>query len=189
MDQPSSVERWFALLVKPRHEKVVSSILKNKGYQTLLPLFRQRHTYSQRRFKEAELPLFPGYVFCRFDPCLRLPLLTTPGVFYVVGVGRTPLPLDDQEMISLQTLVKTQLSSQPYPFLQVGQKLRITAGPLTGVEGILVDIKESPRLVLSITLLQRSVLVEIDRDWVTAFTPVPWMPTVLAPPLDRGKAA
>lgn len=176
MNQASEIEQWFALMVKPRHEKVVSGMLKNKGYETLLPLYRQRHTYSQGRFKVAELPLFPGYVFCRFNPLVRLPVLTTPGVFYVAGNGRVPLPVEDHEIVSLQTLVKAGGAAQPCEYLQVGQRVRITEGPLSGVEGILVHIKESPRLVLSVGLLQRSVLAEVDRDWVTAFSPVPWMP-------------
>jgi transcriptional antiterminator NusG len=180
MDQANSIEKWFALVVKPRHEKAVSTMLEDKGYETFLPLYRQRHTYSRGRFKVVELPLFPGYVFSRFDPWLRLPILTTPGVFYVVGVGRTPAPLDDQEIESLQIVVKAGHCAQPHPFLEAGQRVRITDGPLTGVEGVLVYEKQSPRLVLSITLLQRSVRAEVDREHVTSLSPPPWMPTLLS---------
>jgi transcriptional antiterminator NusG len=188
MDQMNNIEKWFALLVKPRHEKAVSSILKNKGYETFLPLYRQRHTYSRGRSKVSELPLFPGYVFCRFNPVTRLPLLTTPGVFYVVGVGRTPVALDDQEITSLQTVVKSGVSAEPHPFLRTGEQVRIIDGPLAGAEGILMYIKQAPRLILSITLLQRSVLAEVDQSWVASLSRPRWAPAELSTPVIQPQA-
>ena len=171
MDLTDSIEKWFALVVKPRHEKAVSRMLATKGYKTFLPLYQQRHTYSRGRFKVVELPLFPTYVFCRFEPWMGLQILTTPGVFYVVGVGRTPAPLDDREIESLQIVAKAGHCAQPYPYLDAGrQRVLITDGPLAGVEGVLVYEKQSPRLVLSITLLQRSVLAEVDRGHVTSLS-------------------
>ena len=161
----AGAERWFALAVKPRHDKAVSRTLENKGYQTIVPLYRKQHRYAAR-FKETELPLFPGYVFCRFNPGVRLPIVTTPGVLQILGAGRVPVPVDDAEMASLQTALKLKLSARPLPFLQAGQKVRITEGALAGVEGNILSFKQCLRLVLSVTLLQRSVLLEIDRDCV-----------------------
>jgi transcription antitermination factor NusG len=141
-------------------------MLENKGYETFLPLYQKRRRYSSR-VKDSQLPLFPGYVFCRFNPLTRLPILTTPGVIQLVGSGRTAIPIDDREIISLQTALNIQVSTEPLPFLLKGQKVRITGGPLAGVEGIVLGIKQCLRLVLSITLLQRSVLVEVDRECVS----------------------
>ena len=162
----SEAEHWYALTVKPRHDKVVSRTLASKGYQTLLPLYKKRYRCAAR-LKESELPLFPGYVFCRFNPQTRLPILTTPGVLQVLGAGCTPIPVDEVEMASLRKAMSLHLGVSPYPFLQAGQRVRITEGALAGVEGIVVNLKPYLRIVLSITLLRRSVMLEIDSRCVT----------------------
>ena len=159
--------QWFALVVKPRFDKAVARALEVKGYETFLPLYRKYHKYGKRS-KHFELPLFPGYVCCRFDVDTRLSILTTPGVLRVVGVGGAPIPLSDIEITSLQAAIKAQLPVEPFPFLKTGQRVRINSGVLAGVEGIVLEPKPRLRLVISITLLQRSVLLEIDRDQVTA---------------------
>jgi transcription antitermination factor NusG len=161
----TGLPQWFALAVKPRFDKAVARTLETKGFETFLPLYKKQHTYGAR-CKEFELPLFPGYVFCRFSALARLPILTTPGVTLILGTGNRPVPLSETEIVSLQTAVKAQLPLQPIPFLQVGQKVRIEEGVLAGVVGIIIRVKQSPHLVLSVTLLQRSVLLEIDRDQV-----------------------
>jgi transcription antitermination factor NusG len=158
--------RWFALSVTPRHEKIVSQMLYNKGFETFLPLYTRRHQYA-RRVRRFELPLFPGYLFCRLDSATRLPILTTPGVLRMLGTGRVPIPVEDGEIVSLQKASKAGAPMLPYPYWQSGQTGRITAGPLAGIEGIVVTEKNSVRLVLSVSLLQRSVLLEVDSDCVT----------------------
>jgi len=165
-------EKWFALRVKPQHEKVVSTMLASTGYQSFLPVYKHR---SQRRGhrEELELPLFPGYVFCSFDPLHRLPIVMIPGVVHVVSFGRAPVPIDDLEINSLRTVTELNLRADPHEFLQAGQRVRIVKGALAGVEGILLDRKKSFRLVMSITLLERSVMVEIDEDWVEVCLPIP----------------
>jgi transcription antitermination factor NusG len=157
---------WYALRVKPRHDRAVSAVLGTKGYETFLPLYKKRRRYATRS-KESELPLFPGYVFCRFNVLTRLPILMTPGVVQILGAGRVPIPVDEREIASLESAIRAQVRVQPFPFLQTGQKVRITEGPLADVEGIVMSYKKPLRLVLSITLLQRSVLLEIDRDCVS----------------------
>jgi transcription antitermination factor NusG len=159
-------QQWYALAVKPRHDRAVSGALEHKGYQTLVPLYKKRRPYSEQT-RESELPLFPGYIFCRFNCSTRLPILTTPGVMQILGAGRTPIPVEESEIASLQTALHLQLPVQPFPFLETGQKVRITEGALVGVEGIVMSFKQCLRLVLSIGLLQRSVLLEIDRDCVS----------------------
>ena len=154
-------QAWFALRVKPRHEKVVVQTLEAKGYQSLLPLYRRSEPESRRR-REAELPLFPGYVFCHFNVLRRLPVVMTPSVLHIVGAGRTPAPVDAGEIAALEKTLAARVPVRPHPFLAAGQRVRITTGALAGVEGILVEIKKSLRLVISVKLLQRSVLVEID---------------------------
>ena len=157
--------QWFALAVKPRYDKAVARTLEMKGFQTFLPVYKKQRRYLARS-KDSELPLFPGYVFCRFNVLTRLPILITPGVTQILGAGKIPAPLSETEIVSLQTAIQARLPVQPFPFLQVGQKVRISQGPLAGVEGIVMSFKQCLRLVLSITLLQRSVLLEIDREQV-----------------------
>jgi transcription antitermination factor NusG len=165
--------QWFALAVKPRFDKAVCRALEVKGYETFLPLYKKHHNYGARS-KDCELPLFPGYVCCRFDIQMRLPVLTTPGVIQVLGAGNVPIALSNVEINSLQTAIKAQIPVQPFPYVDVGHRVRINSGFLAGVEGIVISCKHRLRLVLSITLLQRSVLLEIDRDQVSTEAAPDW---------------
>lgn len=162
---PQAAEKWFALCVNVRHEKTVSLALENKGFETFLPIYLHRHQFS-RRHRTFELPLFPGYVFCLSNPETRLPILTTPGVLRMVGVGRVPIPVDEDEILALKKATQAGFPLMPHP-LQAGQVGRIVSGPLAGVEGIVISSKRATtRLVLSVSLLQRSVLLEIDTNHV-----------------------
>lgn len=149
-----------------RHEVGVSDHLQGKGYEWFLPLYKSRRRWSDR-IKEVDAPLFPGYLFCRFDPHDRLPILKTPGVTQIVGYNHVPIPVDEQEITAIRRLVASGVPNFPCAYLAVGSKVRIDAGALRGLEGILIDVKGKRRLVLSITLLQRSVAVEIDSDAVS----------------------
>jgi len=157
--------RWFALRVKSRREKIVATVARNKGFEEFLPLYQCRRRWSDR-FKSVALPLFPGYVFCRLNAEYRLPLLTIPGVVHFVGIGNIPVPIDDAEIASIQTAIHSKLWTEPWPFLEVGQRVRLAHGPLAGLEGLLVEVRKQHRLVVSVALLKRSVAVEIDRDWI-----------------------
>jgi transcription antitermination factor NusG len=156
---------WFALRVKSNREKFVADAVQWKGYETFLPLYQTRRRWSDR-YRDVNLPLFPGYVFSRFDVNDRLPLLIVPGVVNVVRVGKVPIAVDDDEIANVRTLVASGLSVQPWPFLGVGQSVRVEEGPLRGVIGVVTALKGALQLVVSITLLQRSVAVAVDRRWV-----------------------
>jgi len=156
-----TINPWFALQVRTRHEQWVATHLESNGFELFLPSYKCRKRWSDR-IKETELPLFPGYLFCRLDPQDRLPILKTPGVIQIVGFNRRPAPVDELEISSLQTLVRSGVPNQPWPYLEAGEAVRIEAGPLRGLEGRVVEFKGNHRLVLSITLLQRSVAVDMD---------------------------
>ena len=156
---------WYALRVKARHEKSTASILHDKGYTEFLPLCTSTRRWSDR-IQRVNLPLFPGYVFCRFEFNDRLAILKTPGVVHIVGIGNRPQPVDPQEIVNLQAIVKSGLLTQPWPFLKVGEHVIIQDGPLRDVEGILTEIRSLDHLVVSITLLHRSVAVRVERSWV-----------------------
>lgn len=161
---------WYGLQVRPRFEKAVSEILKGKGYEEFLPLYRAKNRWSDR-LKTVELPLFQGYLFCRMDVNRRLPVLTTPGVRSIVGCGKMPAPVDPEQMEAVFRLVRSGVAMLPWPYLREGQRVRINRGAMKDVEGLLISIKKQYRLVVSVTLLQRSVSVEIDRDAITPIAP------------------
>jgi transcription antitermination factor NusG len=156
---------WFALRVKPNCEKVVAQSLLGKGYEGFLPVYRLKRRWSNRQ-KIVELPLFPGYLFCRFDVLRRMPILMTPGILHIVGVGSIPEPVSDEEIESLKTVVDSPLNLQPWPFLAAGDRVQIQGGPLRGARGVVLASDAKDKLVVSISLLQRSVAVEIERSWL-----------------------
>jgi transcriptional antiterminator NusG len=139
----------------------------------------------------VDAPLFPGYVFCQFDALNRLPVLVTPGVLSVVGRGRIPVPVEDSEIDAIQRVVSSGLQAKPWPYLEVGQQVRIQDGALSGLEGILISFRGSRRIVVSVSLLCRSVSLEIERSGVCPIQP---MRTALVgrlaiPPLLQGAVA
>jgi transcription antitermination factor NusG len=150
---------WYAIRVKPKFEKVVSLGLRGKGYEEFLPL-RKARKRAQHRTRMVELPLFPGYLFCRFEEAYRLPVLTTPGVFHIVTHGGRLAPVPDDEIGSLQVIVRSKLPIEEFPYSQ-GDKVRIVTGPLAGIEGCVSRIKDKCRVVVSVAMLERSVAVEV----------------------------
>jgi len=165
MSAGTASERWFALQVRTRWEGSTAVLLSGKGYQTLLPTYKTKKR-GHGRLRDGSAPLFPGYVFCQFDAQNRLPVLITPGVIAVVGRGRVPLPVDDTEIAGIQTLVASGLPAEPWPYLELGQRIRIESDALKGLEGILINIKGNHRIVVSVSLLRRSVALEVDRSSV-----------------------
>jgi transcription antitermination factor NusG len=157
--------RWYALYVRSRHEKTVENSLRVKGYSVFSPSYRTKRKRVDR-IAEIEVALFPGYVFCQFDTNKRLPILMTPGVVGVVGRGIRPEPVDDTELASIRTVALAGRPVSPWPFLRIGQRIRLQAGPLAGAEGIFLRVKDEYHLVVSITLLQRAVSVVIEKDAV-----------------------
>lgn len=163
---------WFGLHIKSNFEKVTATILEAKGLEVYYPSFRSRRRWSDR-VKEIDQPLFPGYLFCRFDPQNRLPILTTPGVLNIVGIAKTPAPIAESEISAVQRVVASGLGACPWPFIHVGQRIVIERGPLAGAEGILLKFKNRYRIVVSVSLLQRSISAEIDLETVSAVRSAP----------------
>jgi transcription termination/antitermination protein NusG len=157
---------WYAVQVEPRREKSVAQILDAKGYEQLLPLWR-----PAGRRPNATVPLFPGYLFCRLDLAdRRAPVVVTPGVIGLVGVGAAPSAIPENEIEALKTILDSRLPTEPCPAFEIGQRLRITRGPLSGVEGHLCAVKKRSCLIVRITLVQRAVAVELDETWVASAT-------------------
>lgn len=162
----SSSLPWYGLRTKSKHEHVAARALEGQGYQAYLPVHRRRRQWSDR-VVQSEQPLFPGYVFCRFDPQQRLPIITTLGIVSIVGFGNGPVPIADSEIEAVQTLLSSGAAAQTCPFISEGQRVRIARGALEGLQGILLQNKNEWRVVISVTMLQRSVAVEVDREWTS----------------------
>lgn len=161
MDLPTCP--WFALRLRSNYERVTAAHLRERGYEEFAPSYKVEKRWSDRK-KLMDQFLFPGYLFCRFDPNDRLPILTAPGVVDIVGFGKSPQQIPDAEIERVRRMVDSGLLVTPHPYLQVGQAVLIERGPLSGVEGILVEVKGKTRLVVSVNLLRRSVSAEVDRQ-------------------------
>jgi transcription antitermination factor NusG len=161
---------WYALRIGSKLRRSISATVCGKGYEIYEPVYRSLRQWSDRA-KPVDVPLFPGYLFCRLDIRNRLPILTVPGVIGFVGVGKKPAPVDEEEIETIKAIVASGLAVEPWPFLERGAKVYIERGPLAGVEGIITDTNKGYRLVVSVSLLQRSVSVEIDRIWARPIAP------------------
>jgi transcription antitermination factor NusG len=156
---------WYAIRVQSKFEQVVSQALRSKGFEEFLPLYAAQRRWSDR-IKRRDMPLFPGYLFCRLDVRDRLlPILTTPGVMNIVGAGRTPVPVGEEEIAAVRKVLQSGLAAQACPLLSAGSRVYIARGPLAGLEGVIVRGDVACKLVISVSLLQRSIAVEIDREW------------------------
>ena len=157
------VEQWFALQTRARHEKVVAQRLRDTGIATFLPLVRGVHRWSDRR-KIVELPLFSCYVFARLLPRNehRLQVLLLDGVLRFVGSGGQAISIPEDQIDAVRKLVAEELPYCSYPFLKIGQRVRIRGGSLDGVEGILTSRSGDRTLVVSVDAIQRSLAVRIE---------------------------
>jgi transcription antitermination factor NusG len=175
---------WFALQTEPRHEKKVALFLKQKGYEFLLPMYRQKRRWAHRAVT-VDLPLFPGYIFCCFDSSVPGKAVLTPGVSRIVGFGGRPSEIPVDEIKSLQLLARSALLREPWIYIPDGTVVQVETGPLAGAEGIICADDDRRRLVISVSLLQRSVAVQLDDNTVLSVIDGPRAHTV---PPSNGSA-
>lgn len=150
--------RWVAVQVRAGCEKTVSFCLRERGYEEFLPFSRG---FRHRAERSREFPLFPGYVFCRYVRVPRHRIVEIPGVVRVVGASQGPFEITEEEMLGIRRVVDSGLYSEPWKFIQIGQRVVVTNGPLDGLAGILVNTGKGARLVVALPLLGRGVAVEI----------------------------
>lgn len=158
---------WYAARVRAKGEARASLELSARGFETFLPVCRMQRRWSDR-LKTLEIPIFPGYLFCRFQAGERIRVLEAPAVIDVVGCGGSPIPLDDAEIEAIQTMAASPVNVTPWPYLSSGQRVRIKRGPLAGLDGIVDKAEDGKaRVVISVKLLQRAIAAEIERGWLT----------------------
>jgi transcription antitermination factor NusG len=154
-------QQWYAAYTCANHEKRVAAELGAREVEHFLPLYSSVRRWKDRRVN-LDLPLFPGYIFVRLALRDRLRVVQIPSVVRLVGFNGLPTALPDTEMEILRTGLSRSLRAEPYPFLTVGRRVRVTGGPFAGLEGILRRKKTNLRVVVSLELIQRSVAVDVD---------------------------
>jgi transcription antitermination factor NusG len=158
---PYSQALWYAVYTQANHEKKAAAEISRRGVESFLPLYRSARRWSDRRV-ELAMPLFQGYLFARLALFDRLKVLQVPGVVRFVGFGGLPAPLPDDQIHVLRSGLKEGLRASPHPYLTVGRRVALKSGPLTGLQGILLRRKGCLRVVISIELIQRAVVVDVD---------------------------
>ena len=159
-DRPSG-KAWYAAYTCANHEKRVAEQLAGRLVEHFLPLYSSVRLWKDRRV-QLQLPLLPGYVFVRIALPDRLQVLEVPSVTRLVGFGGHPAALPETEIAALRAGLESGISAVPHPYLTVGRRVRVIAGPLAGWEGVLVRKKSALRFVISIDLIQRSVAVDCE---------------------------
>src|SRR5262249_31662338 len=160
---------WFALTVRPNHERTVERSLVYQGFEAYLPTQRVRRRWSDRT-KEMDAVLFPGYVFCRFLLADRLRVLNSPGVRSIAGLGRDPAPVDEAEISAVRALISSGHPIMPWPYFRIGQSVLIDHGPLASLRGVVVRTTSSWRVVVSVDALTCSIAIEVDSDMIVPDT-------------------
>ena len=168
---------WFAIQVKCRYEDKIASILLDKGFEALSATLATASANRKAGCSQSRA-LFPGYIFSRFNALYRMPILVTPGVQAIVGCGKVPIPLDESEIDAIRLVLQSGEPVEPCPYLEIGDQVEVTSGSLTGMRGILLQQRSSCRVVLSVSLIQRSIKVEVPQY---AVTPVSRNPVALRP--------
>jgi transcription antitermination factor NusG len=153
--------QWFAVYTAHRHEKRVSELLLEREVETVLPLYKISRKWKKRAPVVVELPLFPCYLFVNISRTARGKVLGVPGVLSIVGAPNDPWPLRAAEIEALRLGSKME-KVEPHPFLNVGERVRIRTGPMSGVEGILMRRKNGCRFVLTLEVIMRSVALDVD---------------------------
>jgi transcription antitermination factor NusG len=160
--QPPSTH-WYAIRTRSRSEKIVRDQLVGRGIEEYLPLVKRISHWKDRK-KVIEWPLFQGYCFARFCNEQGLTVLQTPGVVEIVGSGRRPEPILEEEILALRHVMSQRRPYESHPYLEEGMTVSVTRGPFEGIKGTLVRKGDGCRLVLSIHLIRQSVAVHIDAD-------------------------
>jgi transcription antitermination factor NusG len=160
-DLDTHTAHWYAAYTNARHEKVVAQQLQQRQVETFVPLYRSWHRWKDRR-KQVELALFPSYVFVRIAARERLCVLQVPGVVNLVSFNGQLAALPEHEINALRNGLDNDIYAEPHPYLRIGRRVRVVAGPMAGTEGILSRKKDKCRVIISIEVLMRSIAVEVD---------------------------
>jgi transcription antitermination factor NusG len=155
--------RWYALHTRARHEKAIELRLRDQGMETFVPTTLEVHRWSDRK-KKVEVPLFSCYVFvrCGLSAEDRTRVYQVESVHGFVGSRGASLPIPDEQIDSIRRVLSQTAPWRSYPFLKVGQRVRVRGGAMDGVEGVFVSENGDHSLIISVDAIQRSMAVRID---------------------------
>ena len=155
--------QWWVAHTKARNEKALANQLVKKDVPYFLPM-HWKVSKSRGRTIRSLLPLFPGYLFFCGDDDARLEVLKTNRTANILMVeNQTRLV---EELTPIETLLRLDKPVLPHDYIKVGQKCRVTAGPLMGTEGIVVETPKETRLILQVDMLGQAASVEIDSEMI-----------------------
>lgn len=153
-------ECWYVAYTYGRHEKAMAEQCGQRGIRAFLPLYAARRRWNKRRV-EVLLPLFPSYVFVRIALAQRLRVLAIPGVASLVSFKGIPAVIPDSQIDPLMKAVSLG-RAEPHVYLQAGKRVRVTTGPLVGLEGMVLDIRNNVHVIVSFEWMSRSVAISLD---------------------------
>jgi len=163
---------WYAVYTASNHEKKIHEQLRMRDVEAFLPLYTVTRRWKNRTTVKLDLPLFAGYVFARIARTESARVLAIPNVHFIVGNGREALALPDHEIETLRSGLHLR-RVDPYPYVKVGARVRIRAGPLTGLEGIVVRKDDQLKVVVSLDLIKKSIAVHVSADELEPCESVP----------------
>ena len=162
---PNKQKSWIAVYTKARHEKIVKEEFMNKGFETYLPLLRERRKWSDRK-KWVEFPMFRSYVFVRIYLNEILPVLETPGVVRIISFGEKPAVINDKHISDIKLILNGGYKPQNTDYFMRGDKVIVNQGPLKGIHGEIVRMDNHDRLILRINEIQNSISVKIEKQFL-----------------------
>jgi transcription antitermination factor NusG len=158
---------WYAAYTSSRHEKTVAEHLRQRDVECFLPLYETVRRWNNGRHR-VHLPLFPSYVFVRMGLRDKLRVLQVPGLAQLVSFQGSPAVLPDAEIETLRSALAAGVQAQPCRYLNVGSQVEICNGPLQGLRGILLRHQGQFRVVVSVEMIMRSIVVEVEASDVVA---------------------
>jgi transcription antitermination factor NusG len=164
----ASVPSWYAIYTYPRHEQSVNDRLTSKSLETFLPMFVSERRWSDRRVK-LNTPVFPSYVFSRIEPGQRGSVLSVPGVIRILSANGIPTPIDDKDIDTVRLCLLHGIDIEQHSSIGIGEKVRVGAGPMEGVVGVVTRRKNKCRLVIAVALINHSVSIEIEEELLAPF--------------------
>lgn len=164
MDAPSFCNDgdWVAVQVRLNRERFVGQMLDEYGYERFLPVVKPARTLGITR----ERLLLPGYILCRYQTRPNHLIVRIPGVMGLLGVAGRPIAIPVEEVDAFRRIVDSGVAAEPWRFIKTGNLVEVSSGPLAGLRGLVLHVKKAMRLVVSATIMRRSVAIELGADEV-----------------------
>lgn len=159
------ISRWYALYLRSRYEKVAHAELLEKGIESFLPMIEEVRVWSDRK-KRVQMPLFRSYLFVRTDLHDRVSILQTDGVVHFVGIRSVPSPIPDDQIAWIKIVIAQPQRVKREPNLATGKRVRVVAGPFTGVEGVITKVRGNARLVINLDAIAQAISVDVEPGFV-----------------------